>query len=221
MKKRTSPILNPGYKTVGDITVESGRTCSSQLGWYAFAGKFCKGDIVLDVGCGLGKGLELLSKEALKASGIDLDERLRKECVEIKDISKVGTKTVDTVVAMDVIEHVENDVDFAKDLVRVARKQVIVSTPNYTFMRCKWPYHVREYTPGELVGLFRDAGQVELYKGSNSGDDVFPVKYLWVYFLINELRMFFLTAFIMRCLNRILPYPMKIHPHLLIRVLLR
>lgn len=79
-----------------------------------------------------------------------MDERLRKPNVEFSDIKDVESKSVGVRTCIDVIEHVEENLDFALELVRVARQDVLVSTPNWTVSRCKWPYHICEYMPRQL-----------------------------------------------------------------------
>jgi len=214
-----SLIRNNNYKTVGEAGVDDGRG-EGQLAWYQFAAQFCKGHEVIDVGCGLGGGLEALSKEAKTAYGIDLDERLKKENIKIMPLSEVASKSVDTVVCIDVIEHVKEDLDFVEQLLRVARKQVIISTPNYTAGRCRWPYHIREYMPHELVNLFAGKGKSHLYKGTPGAEHVYKVKYPGIFSMFNKLRVSQVTGFGARCVNKILPPRMKILNHLFIRVLL-
>ena len=63
---KKSRIQNSNYKTCGDHSVEAGRGTSGQIGWYVLASKFCKNQSVVDVGCGLGKGLEILCKVSKK-----------------------------------------------------------------------------------------------------------------------------------------------------------
>lgn len=218
-KVEKSPIQNPNYQTTGDVLPEAGRG-RGQDGWYVFASKFCKGQSVLDVGCGLGYGLEILSKEAKSVYGLELDERLRRHNIFIKSISEVETKSVDTVTAIDVIEHVENDIDFVNNLERVARHQIIITTPNFTAGRCKWPYHIREYMPHQLIEKFANKGKLCLYKGTPSGDNVFEIKYLKTYFILNKLRVYPLSSFFTRVINKFIPTNCKIHSHLCVRIVI-
>ena len=67
--------VSPKTKTprpCGDDVVLSGRT-PSQMGWYGFLGDVVEGQSVLDVGCGSGEGLRILTNRATSALGIDLD----------------------------------------------------------------------------------------------------------------------------------------------------
>lgn len=138
-----SAVQNANYKMTGDIEVDTGRE-PVQLGWYKFSSRSCTGKNVLDVGYGMGEGFAILSQVARTARGIDRDERLKKPSVEIKDIKDLEAKSIDIVTCIDVIEHAEEDIDFARQLVRVARHDLLISTPNWTVSRYKvkhfWAY---------------------------------------------------------------------------------
>ena len=176
------------------------------MGWYEFAATLVDGQSVLDVGCGSGVGLKLLSSRATDALGIDLDERLQREDVEVRiqSISDVPDKSFDVVVSMDVIEHVQDDRAFVADLFRVARKAVFVTTPNYAVSRNRHPYHVREYTPGEFERLFRGYGHLELYAGSARGFERVPVTRRRAYFLVNALYCWKPTVLAAKVVKRLL-----------------
>ncbi|XZE54234.1 class I SAM-dependent methyltransferase [Planctomycetaceae bacterium SH139] len=205
------------FKKCGDLDVSSGRV-ATQLGWYKFAASFCRGHKVLDVGSGLGEGMKILSSTAEDVFGLEVDKQLEGPKVMIKDLSAVDSASFDSLVCIDVIEHIEKDVSFAKDLTRVAKNQVLVSTPNWTASRCQWPYHVREYTPQQLVGLFKQYGKVTLYKGEPSGDRSYQVRFPRIYYIMNALRSFPPTSFLTRCINAVLPQSCKINSHLFVRV---
>lgn len=212
-----SAIQNPNYIATGDASVQAGRE-PLQLGWYKLASQFCVGKTVLDVGCGMGDGLMILKSTASNAYGIDLDERLKSENNEIKNISEVASKSVDIITCIDVLEHVENDVEFISHLVRVACNKILLSTPNWTISRCGWAYHVREYMPHELISLFEEYGCVDLYKGSLDGEEHYHVSNIWSYCLLNKLRVSPYFAFSARCLNRLLPVAARLHSSLFLVV---
>lgn len=199
-------------RQAGDASVEAGRV-AGQMGWYKFATQFVRGKSVLDVGCGLGKGLKVLSGVAKKAVGLDIDSRLERRDVIITTVDKIPAKSFDTVVAIDVIEHVEDDECFARHLGRIARECVFVTTPNWTISRCQWPYHVREYTPKQLEQILSIVGKVQLYKGNSSGTVVEIVRHPQVYHMLNNLRHWSITAFVTRCVNHFLPSSLRIHGH--------
>lgn len=212
-----SAIQNPNFQITGDVDVDTGRE-PVQLGWYEFAAEFCRGKDVLDVGCGMGEGLERLARTANAVRGIDLDERLRKPNVDILDIKDAKSKSADIVTCIDVIEHVVEDLDFVKELVRVARHEILVSTPNWVVSRCSWKYHVREYMPHEISNIFKPYGTIEMFKGNYDGSGHFKIKYPWAYSVLNHLRVFPLTSFLARLVNHFLPASAKIRSALFLRV---
>jgi SAM-dependent methyltransferase len=212
-----SQVHNPGFRTAGDDDVAAGRA-GTQGAWYEFSSTFCDDQEVIDVGCGMGKGLEILSTRAKKALGIDMDERLENENIKKKDIGDVEDKCFDNVICIDVIEHVEDDHAFASNLARVARKKILLSTPNYAETRCTWPYHIREYMPDALYKLFSQYGKVTLYKGNQYGDIRFIVKYPAAYFLLCRMRINPIVGFFVRIFNKSLPSRARMHGHLFINV---
>ena len=101
--------VNPTSKSAkmcGDKDALSGRK-PLQMGWYRLASNLAEGKTVLDVGCSAGEGLKLLADRAREAIGIDLDERMKREDlqIQIKSLSEVPDKSTDVSVSVDVIEH--------------------------------------------------------------------------------------------------------------------
>ncbi len=199
-------------RKVGDVSVEAGRG-PGQLPWYEFASQFVEGKSVLDAGCGLGEGLKILQRTAREAMGQDLDPRLARSDIMVKPLQEIPSKSFDVVTSIDVVEHVEQDENFVAELCRIARDAVFVTTPNWTITRCQWPYHLREYTPKQLESLLKPYGEVQLFKGNSSGSVVFPVRHPDAYHFGNRLRAAPFTAFMTRCVNRLLPSDSRIHGH--------
>lgn len=206
-------VTERATREVGDTSVDAGRG-PGQLGWYEYAARnLCQGKSVLDAGCGLGLGLDILARSATSASGQDLDPRLERPGVMIGSIESIPDKSVDVITCVDVIEHVEEDAAFVRQLARIARETIFVTTPNWTLSRCQWPYHIREYTPRQLRDLLSPAGRVTMLKGEPSGHDVWPVNDR-AYDLLNDLRIFPLTGFATRCASRLMPPAMRLRAHL-------
>lgn len=210
---RSHDLLIRAVREVGDTDVSAGRA-ATQLGWYEFAAQFVCGKTVLDVGCGLGAGLEILHRSARSVEGQDLDERLatRRE-IRIGPIENIPDDSFDVVVAIEVIEHVQNDQEFVKQLARLAREAIFLTTPNWTITRCQWPYHVREYTPRQLEDILARVGTVRLFKGDSRGNAVFPVRSPRLYHLMNSLRISPATALGMQSANRLLPKRLRLCGH--------
>jgi len=75
------------------------------------------------------------------------------ECVLANPVEDYPDAAFDMVTAIDVIEHVEDDKGFLGHLLRIAKRYVFISTPNWFDSGCQNPYHVREYTPAEFRKL--------------------------------------------------------------------
>lgn len=125
-----------------------------QLHWYKHASQFVKGKWVLDAGAGSGYGL-MVFREAGAAFAAGFDPLPLSEDVQQGIIEAYDNASFDIVTAMDVIEHIEDDVSFLRNLLRVARECVFLSTPNWNVSKACNPFHAREYTPLELAALLQ------------------------------------------------------------------
>jgi hypothetical protein len=161
-----------------DHNLEAGRE-PCQLGWYEFVGSYIATETatdlnrpsILDVGTGVSyEGLRLLRDKASTnyVGGIDVDKRLTglHDSVVVRDISEMGDLSVDFVTCFDVIEHVVDDLTFLRNLLRVARRGVFVTTPNFTRSRCQNHHHCRELTIPEFLLHYRPS---ELWVASPDG----------------------------------------------------
>lgn len=170
-KQGTTPA-----RDCGDGEVSLGR--EGVPGPYAFFARYVLNgrESCLDVGGGLGRGLEILRAKTHAVRAIDVDPRLSAFGVEMGDVGMETTGSVDWVLAVDVVEHVQNDTKFLSDLWRVSRKGVLVSTPNRDHHPDRqWPYHVREYGTAEfarLVGETIRCDRVWHWGGSTYGGDL-------------------------------------------------
>ncbi len=120
----------------------------------------------LEVGCGVGRGIELLLPFCATYTGIDKNEKLLAQLQNtyptgrfihqnVPPLSGIHTGTYDWVVAFQVIEHIENDDLFVKELQRVLKPKgkLIITTPNRLRSLSRNPWHVREYVDTELKAL--------------------------------------------------------------------
>ncbi|MBD2701395.1 class I SAM-dependent methyltransferase [Spirosoma sp. BT702] len=132
---------------------------------YVEAAKMVNGN-VLEIGCGWGRGLELLTKAADHYTGIDKNEALIKALGEaypdatfiaanIPPLSGLADNTFDFIVTFQVIEHIENDDLFIREAHRVLKPggKLLLTTVNKTFSLTRNPWHVREYVADELRKL--------------------------------------------------------------------
>lgn len=133
---------------------------------YTVAGQWVKGDL-LEVGCGEGRGIEQLLPLVSSYAAIDKIEpavaRLRLKYPSGKFVSghlpplPYPDQSFDSVVSFQVIEHIQDDQFFLKEIHRVLRPGgvILVTTPNRPMSLSRNPWHVREYTADELASLAR------------------------------------------------------------------
>lgn len=151
------------------------------LSAYHLAKPYIKGDL-LELGCGEGRGVELLAPLADSYIGIDkiksVIERLEGKYPDYKFMSGVfppfpfEDNSFDSIVTFQVIEHVGDDSGFIQEIHRVLKPggKALITTPNIKMTLSRNPWHEREYTGDELTELCKKYfNQVEM-KGV-AGDD--------------------------------------------------
>ena len=132
---------------------------------YEAAQNYIKGHL-LEIGCGEGRGVELLVQKADSYTAIDkiatVVDKLSEKYPNVKLLNMlvppftgIADNTYDTVVTFQVIEHIEPDDEYVKEIYRVLKPGglAIISTPNIKMSLTRNPWHVREYTKEELKGL--------------------------------------------------------------------
>jgi len=145
----------------------------------------------------------ILKKKAKKAHGQEVDKRLKKKDVFIKEIPQFSTNSYDVVIAIDVLEHVVDDIKFLKNLLRVSRKVVFISTPNFYSSIPPSPFHFRMYSPVALQSLLRTTidlkkYHIQFFKGTANGNLICKVKNIPLYELKNFLFNFKKTKDLMK-----------------------
>ena len=143
-----------------------------------------KDSLVLDVGCGRGVNTSKLRRKTKRIIGLDLKNYVKKKYLSdfklvLGDGRKIPFKDkyFDFVTCWDVIEHIEEDELFLKEIYRVLKPggRLLMSTPNKKrlsnrliglFKKIEYPYylganpdwegdvlHIREYSPEEIEKL--------------------------------------------------------------------
>ena len=136
------------------------------------------GDRIMDAGCGIGNFTQFLEQTAKYVLAVDLspkntaflNERFRDSMnVEVlnadleHNLDEIREKRIDTVVCLDVLEHVEDDVALLESFrkVIVPGGTLLIKVP-----ACKWLYgsvdiassHFRRYNKAELASKAKQAG---------------------------------------------------------------
>jgi 2-polyprenyl-3-methyl-5-hydroxy-6-metoxy-1,4-benzoquinol methylase len=132
---------------------------------YVAAKEYVVGD-VLEVGCGEGRGIPLLLEHARTFTAVDkikaaLDELQSRfpsatfHAMNIPPFHGLRDNAYDLVVSFQVIEHIQDDRLFLKEIHRVLKPggTAVLTTPNRKMSLSRNPWHIREYLPGELNDL--------------------------------------------------------------------
>ena len=132
---------------------------------YVVAKDYVKGD-VLEVGCGEGRGVDVLIAQSNSFTAVDKIESviqmLSKKFPQGKFISmnipplgSLKNNSYDFVVSFQVIEHIQNDKLYLEEIHRVLKPggTALITTPNRKMSLSRNPWHIREYLPKELSDL--------------------------------------------------------------------
>jgi len=132
---------------------------------YVEASKIISGSI-LEIGCGVGRSLQLLLENCNQYTAIDKNKSLLDSIGKkypnlhlisqnIPPLTDIPDESFDYILSFQVIEHVKNDELFIKEVKRVLKPngKFIVSTPNRIKSITRNPWHIREYTATEFEKL--------------------------------------------------------------------
>ncbi|MCS6968850.1 MAG: class I SAM-dependent methyltransferase [Cytophagales bacterium] len=151
---------------------------------YKKAAELVQGNL-LEIGCGTGKGLTVFAERCKHYTAVDKNKKLLQHlaglyprftfinCL-VPPLKGLADNSFDTVVGLQVIEHIKDDHYFLQEVRRVLKPngKAIFTTPNVNFTLSRNPWHVREYTPEQLRTLLEEhfPGKVQLMgiKGSQA-----------------------------------------------------
>lgn len=153
-----------GFQTAERVSAEASDNFVFQRSLLAYhaAAERIAGD-VLEVGTGAGYGIDVVAPHA--ARFVTIDKHTPACAAELPPNVAFRRATVpplpfaaeqfDCVISFQVIEHIRRDAEFVREVHRVLRPggRFIVSTPNAPMSLTRNPWHVREYTAGELAAL--------------------------------------------------------------------
>lgn len=118
---------------------------------------------VLEVGCGEGYGIPILAPLAAEYHAIDKFatdvnrfsaniEQVRFMQMSVPPLG-FADEMFDYVVSFQVIEHIEDDEAFVREIARVLKPngRLILTTPNIKMSLTRNPWHVREYSVAQLT----------------------------------------------------------------------
>jgi len=151
---------------------------------YVLAPQYVKGDL-LEVGCGEGRGIDWLLPAINSYTAIDkiapVIEKLQRKYPGAKFLSgnipplaPFADESFDSVVSFQVIEHIQDDRLFLKEIHRVLRPGgfALITTPNKPYSLSRNPWHIREYTAQELTDLARNFFSNVTMRGIAGNDKV-------------------------------------------------
>lgn len=134
---------------------------------YKEASKLISGT-VLEIGCGEGYGISELVQFSKKYIGVDkfdtyISEDIKKNNdiifhkMEIPPLLNIEANSIDFVVTFQVIEHIQDDHYFLREIFRVLKPggKLLLTTPNKLMSLSRNPWHIREYTPFEMKDVLR------------------------------------------------------------------
>jgi ubiquinone/menaquinone biosynthesis C-methylase UbiE len=151
---------------------------------YVVAKPYVLGD-VLEVGCGEGRGIELIIEGARSYSAIDKLEPVIRELRKkfpggnflsgnIPPLSDFQDNSFDRVFSFQVIEHIKDDSLFLKEIHRVLKPggMALLTTPNLSKSLSRNPWHIREYTSDQLTALAKTIFRSVEMKGISGNEKV-------------------------------------------------
>jgi len=140
---------------------------------------------VLEIGSGEGYGMIELAPKSEHYIAIDKYETLISDELkesnnitfiqsEIPPLKEIENNSVDFVVSFQVIEHIKNDELFLQEIHRVLKPggKAILTTPNIMMSLTRSPWHIREYTPEQMVEILKSSFDNYELKGVFGNDKV-------------------------------------------------
>ncbi len=132
---------------------------------YIIAQKYVSGNI-LEIGCGEGRGIDTLLPHVTTFTAVDKIESVitdlqkkypqaRFKAMSLPPLTGLADNAYDSIVSFQVIEHIQNDVLFLKEIHRLLKPGAValITTPNRKMSLSRNPWHIREYLSTELKAL--------------------------------------------------------------------
>ncbi|QIE58309.1 class I SAM-dependent methyltransferase [Rasiella rasia] len=123
---------------------------------------------VLEIGCGEGYGLDIISRKSKSLTVIDKNKKVLKKIkrkypntsVLMQNITpslKLNDNSFDVIVSFQVLEHIKDADAFIKEIHRVLKPDGIayITTPNSKKTIARNPWHYKEYNYAEINSLIK------------------------------------------------------------------
>ena len=186
---------------------------------YYLAEEYVKGD-VLEVGCGEGRGVALLKDKFESFTAVDkiqsVINALKAKYPDftflqdnIPPFSHLGDNTYDVVISFQVIEHIKADRVFLEEIRRVLKPGgiALITTPNIKKTLTRNPWHIREYTAGQLYKFASSIFEEVEMKGITGNEKVMK------YYEMNKKSVAKITRYDILNLQYRLPAPLLRIPY--------
>ena len=120
---------------------------------------------LLELGCGEGRGVELLAPRAKSYLGLDkIQGVIDTLTAKYPNYSfqqsvfppiKIDDNSFDSIATFQVIEHIQDDAAYLQEIHRILKPggTAFITTPNIKMTLSRNPWHTREYTADELKNL--------------------------------------------------------------------
>ena len=144
---------------------------------YKEAAKLVSGT-VLEIGSGEGYGVTELAPLSDKYIAVDKYDTYIADALkgendivfiqsEVPPLKEIEDNSIDYVVTFQVIEHIQNDEAFLKEIKRVLIPggKLIMTTPNILMSLTRNPWHIREYNPEQMTSIVKSIFSVFEVKG--------------------------------------------------------